>query len=100
MLLPELVNECHFVLVKSPEYNGSVNYDNLFRSFFSFKRYIKLNDLIAINTLSFPQVYNEISMQSTVKQTFIFFKCTNLDKLASGIVDQAESRVYLTGSKK
>lgn len=38
-------------------------------------------------------------MKSAVKQTFVFFKCTNLDKLDKGIIDQNETRVYLTGSK-
>ena len=99
LLLPKLINECHFVLVKCPEYNGSVNYDNLFRSFFDCKRYVELNDLIAIRSTSYPQIFNEFNMQSTVKQAFIFFKCTNLDRLDWGIIDRSETRIYLTGSK-
>lgn len=94
-----MIDECHFVLVKCPEYNGSVNYDNLFKSFFNNKRYIELNDLIAIRTTSYPQIFNEFKMESTVKDTFIFFKCTNLDKIDKGMIDQNETRVYLTGSK-
>lgn len=94
-----MINECHFVLVKCPEYNGSVNYDNLFRSFFDHQRYVELNDLIAIRSTSYPPIFNEFNMQSTVQQAFVFFKCTNLDKLDWGIIDRGETRVYLTGSK-
>lgn len=87
------------MLVKCPEYNGSVNYDDLFKSFFDCKRYVELNDLIAIRSTSYPQIFNEFNMQSTVKQTFVFFKCTNLDQADWGIIDRNETRVYLTGSK-
>lgn len=87
------------MLIKCIEYNGSVNYDNLFKQFFLKKRYVELNDLIAIRTTSYPQIYNEFNFQSPVKATFIFFKCTNLNQLDKGILDHNETRIYLTGTK-
>ena len=90
----QFLRSIHIALIPSPGYPGSIQVDNLLKNYFSIPRLVMKHDVLAIHSLVWPCVNNEIS---TLNFPIIYFKVTKLEGTGFFVMKD-QTTLYHTGN--